>query len=208
MANNYEQYQTEITSDIATALKAAECQPILFVGSGFSKRYASGPSWEELLEHLAAKCPLIKHEFAYYRQKYPSLSHIGSVFADSYREWAWTSGRKLFPEIYYSANYSSDIFIKHIAAKILGGLKLAKGNAALTAELAALSNMEPHAVITTNYDVLLEPLFPKYEVIVGQQIFRKSFLTLGEIFKIHGTVTDPLSMVLVEKDYQEFDMTS
>lgn len=205
MANDYEQYQSEITSDIATVLKTVECQPILFVGSGFSKRYAAGPSWEELLEQLAAKCPLIEHEFAYYKQKHPSLSYIGSVFAEHYREWAWTSGRELFPEIYYSPKYSSDVFIKHVAAEILGGLKLTKGNTALAAELTALSNMGPHAVITTNYDVLLEPLFPNYEVIVGQQIFRKSFLTLGEIFKIHGTVSDPLSMVLVENDYEEFN---
>ncbi len=205
MANNYKQYQDEITADIAAVLKTAECQPILFVGSGFSRRYASGPSWEELLEQLAEACPLIKYEFAYYKQKFPSLAHIGSVFAEAYREWAWTTGREFFPSDYYSSKYPPEIFIKHAASEILGALKITKGKSDLNGELAALSNMGPHAVVTTNYDKLLEPLFPNYEVIVGQQIFRKSFLVLGEIFKIHGTVADPLSMVLTEKDYAEFD---
>lgn len=205
MANNYKQYQEEISSDIATVLKTAECQPILFVGSGFSRRYAGGPSWEELLDQLAKACPLIEHEFAYYKQKYPSLPRIGSIFAEFYSEWAWADGRKTFPDIYFSSKYPTDIFLKHAAAEILGGLSLTDSKPVLTAELAALCNMGPHAVITTNYDTILEPLFPNYEVVVGQQIFRKSFLTLGEIFKIHGTVTDPLSMVLTDKDYIEFD---
>lgn len=205
MVNTYKQYREEISSDIAAVLKAAECQPILFIGSGFSRRYASGPSWEELLEQLAEACPLIEYDYAYYKQKLPSLSKIGSVFSESYREWAWTSGREFFPEIYFSAKYPSDVFIKFFAAKILGKLSLIEGNPMLAAELTALSDMGPHAIVTTNYDELLEPMFPNYEVIVGQQIFRKSFLVLGELFKIHGTVTDPLSMVLTEKDYEEFD---
>jgi SIR2-like domain len=133
------------------------------------------------------------------------LPRLRQIFAEFYREWAWTTGREFFPADYYSAKFPPEVFIKHAASEILGGLSLGKGNPALQSELNALSNMGPHAIVTTNYDNLLEPLFPTYEVIIGQQIFRKSFLVLGEIFKIHGTVTDPLSMVLTEEDYSEFN---
>lgn len=65
--------------------------------------------------------------------------------------------------------------------------------------------MGAHAVITTNYDDLLEPLFPNYEVIVGQNVFRQSALVVGEIFKIHGSISVPESMVLTKEDYEAFD---
>ncbi len=63
MPNDYKSYQEEVTNDVAKVLADAECQPILFVGSGFSKRYARGPNWEELLTQLAKKCPLIDKDF-------------------------------------------------------------------------------------------------------------------------------------------------
>ena len=91
---DYKRYQEEVTADIAEVLSAASCQPILFVGSGFTKRYAAGPNWEELLTLLAKGCPLIDKEFAYYKQTYDGdLKKIGSVFAAQYREWAWGEGQ-------------------------------------------------------------------------------------------------------------------
>ena len=89
MPMDYRQYQEEVAADIAKVLADASCQPILFVGSGFTKRYASGPNWEELLGLLAKGCPLIDKDFAYYKQAHGNdLKKIGSVFSDMYREWA------------------------------------------------------------------------------------------------------------------------
>ena len=86
MPMDYKQYQEEVTADIVKVLADASCQPILFVGSGFTKRYAAGPSWEELLTLLAKGCPLTDKEFAYYKQTYGGdLRKIGSVFADQYQ---------------------------------------------------------------------------------------------------------------------------
>lgn len=208
MPSDYKQYKEEITKDIIEVLKIAECQPILFVGSGFARRYAGAPNWEELLQKLAAACPLIDRDFAYYKQKHGSLPAIASIFSAVYQEWAWGAGRKEFPEICFSTDAPREIFIKHKAAELLRGLGPVKGSYGspdLDSEIAALVEMGPHAVITTNYDQLLEPLFPQYEVVVGQQIFRKSFLVLGEIFKIHGCLSDPLSMVLTSEDYDSFN---
>ena len=44
MPMDYAQYQEEVGADIADVLKRAGCQPILFIGSGFSRRYAEAPS--------------------------------------------------------------------------------------------------------------------------------------------------------------------
>ncbi|WP_312446264.1 SIR2 family protein [Stutzerimonas nitrititolerans] len=210
MPMDYLQYQEEVTTDIAEVLSEAQCQPILFVGSGFTKRYASGPNWEQLLTKLAETCPLIDKDFAYYKQLYQSdLKKIGSVFSELYLRWAWDEGKDSFPESYFSADSPRDIFIKHAVSEILKGLGPDKngsyGSPELDTEIKALKEISPHAIITTNYDEIIEPLFPDYERVVGQQIIRKSFLSIGEIFKIHGCRTAPQSIVLNEEDYKRFD---
>ncbi|HDR9100080.1 TPA: SIR2 family protein [Burkholderia vietnamiensis] len=210
MPIDYKQYQEEVTTDVAKVLADAECQPILFVGSGFSKRYAGGPNWEELLTALAKKCPLIDKDFAYYKQTYNAdLKKIGSVFTDLYREWAWGKGKHEFPEDYFSATAPADIFIKHAIAELLKGLgpnaKGSYGSPELDAEIEALKNISAHAIITTNYDEVIEPLFPEYETVIGQQIMRKGYLAIGEIFKIHGCRTIPQSIVVNEADYGRFE---
>jgi hypothetical protein len=208
MPMDYQQYQQEVTADIADVLANAECQPILFVGSGFTKRYAKGPNWEELLTELAKRCPLIKHPLTYYTQAHGvDYKKIGSVFSDIYREWAWGEGRDQFPAAYFTAN-SSDIFIKHAIGEILKDLGPdatgSYGSPALDAEVVALKNISAHAIITTNYDEVIEPLFPDYERIIGQQIMRKGYLSIGEIFKIHGCRSMPQSIIINESDYKRF----
>ncbi len=210
MPMNYIQYQEEVTADVAKIIADASCQPILFIGSGFTKRYAKGPSWEELLGMLAESCPLIDKDFAYYKQAHGNdLMRIGSVFSQCYHEWAWNAGKNNFPPEYFQANTPSDIFIKHMIAEILAGLgpdaKGSYGSAELDAEIAALQAISAHAIVTTNYDEVIEPLFPGYERVISQQILRKPFLAIGEIFKIHGCVSKPESIVINEADYARFE---
>ncbi len=209
MPMDYSQYQSEIVSDVEQVLADAQCQPILFVGSGFTKRYAGGPNWEQLLTQLADQCPLIEKDFAYYNQKHNGdFKKIGSIFSEIYREWAWTSGKSNFPEGYFSSEASSDIFIKHTISDLLKTLPPEEGkygSSDLNHEIQALRNIRPHAVITTNYDEVIEPLFPDYERIIGQQIMRKGYLSIGEIFKIHGCRSDPASIVINEADYSRFN---
>ena len=64
-------------------------------------------------------------------------------------------------------------------------------------------------IITTNYDNLLHFLFPKFDKYIGQEelIFR-NITGIGEIYKIHGSVTCPSSLVLTSKDYENFETKS
>jgi len=209
MPMDFKQYQEEVTTDIAEVLANAGCQPILFVGSGFTKRYAGGPNWEELLTKLAAGCPLIDKDFAYYKQTYGNLQTIGPVFTAIYREWAWTKGKADFPAEYFTADAPSDIFIKHKISELLKELgpdaKGSYGSPELDSEIEAFKNISAHAIVTTNYDEVIEPLFTDYERIIGQQILRHGYLSIGEIFKIHGCRSEPSSIVINEADYKRFD---
>src|SRR5690606_33480031 len=67
-------------------------------------------------------------------------------------------------------------------------------------ELEKLSQVRTHAVITTNYDSILEDALPDMEVYVGQQsVLFSATQAVGEIYKIHGSVADPISLVLTDE---------
>jgi hypothetical protein len=207
VSGKYEQYKEDMTAQIVDCVQKMGCQPILFVGSGLSRRYFNGPSWDELLSHLAKNCPLITKDYAYYKQSIGDLPAIGQKFAELYREWAWGDGRKLFSEDLFGADVPRDAYLKSAIAKYfkeitpssVSGLQKMHKN-----EISALQSIRPHAIITTNYDGMLEILFPEYEPIVGQKIIQGTPSSIGEIFKIHGCVSDPESMVLTTSDYEIF----
>lgn len=61
-------------------------------------------------------------------------------------------------------------------------------------------------IITTNYDEVLEDVFKEFSVLIGQDsLLVANSLNIFEIFKIHGCCSKPDSIVLTEKDYNDFD---
>jgi hypothetical protein len=46
--------------------------------------------------------------------------------------------------------------------------------------------------------------FPEYQPVIGQSIIRDAPVLFGEIFKIHGCVSDYSSLVVTQQDYAEF----
>lgn len=70
----------------------------------------------------------------------------------------------------------------------------------LTSEKAIIDG-----VITTNWDLLLENLFPTYKVYTGQSnLLFSNPQKIAEIYKIHGCSKEPKSLVLNKEDYDEF----
>lgn len=204
MASNY---VSEIVSDISECVKGMACQPILFIGSGLSKRYINAPSWDELLSFLAQKCPLITKDYAYYKQTYTTPLAIGQEFAKLYQEWAWSSGKSEFPEHLFSDTVPKDAYIKFKISEHLDSMlpsSIDKIDSAFQKEIIALQSIRPHAIITTNYDRLLEIVFPEYQPIIGQQIISGASISVGEIFKIHGCTSLPENIVFTQSDYDLF----
>lgn len=203
-------YRQKADAAIRDLLLEYECQPILFVGSGISRRYFGAPNWHELLKEIFAEIGS-KDAYEYNRQKYSDdPMKIGSVLSDLVFEWAWNEGRSLFPAEFFSSNISKDLFLKYLTCLYFKRILTNMGkneNATLKKEIDALSQIKPHAIITTNYDGFLEEVFEGYEPIVGQTILRYNTNSFGEIFHIHGAITEPSSIILTQEDYEDWNET-
>ena len=146
--------------------------------------------------------------YAYYKQTLGSPLLIGKEFARLYQEWAWGQGKNQFPESMFASDVSPEAYIKY---KIAEHLKTITPTAVtgladhpLAPEINALRAIKPHAIVTTNYDQFLELLFPDYQPIIGQKVIAGSTVLYGELFKIHGCVSEPNSLVFTQHDYEVF----
>lgn len=213
MRSEYEQYQTEMLAKIAHCKEHFNYQPILFVGSGFSKRYLNGPNWQELLENMARICPNIKKDFPYYLQaKHNDLTAVASQFVTLFRNWAWTKkGRESFPETLFVANTPEDAYLKYTISSFFQELVTDENffnslPPEYHEELESLKGICPQAIITTNYDTFLEDkVFTGHTPIIGQKIITNKLWDMGEIYKIHGCSTDYSSIIVTKEDYEHFN---
>lgn len=200
-------YREKANSSVRDLLMEFECQPILFVGSGLSLRYFGAPNWRNLLKAIFDAIPLNGSGFEYYRQKFnDNLIQVGEALSGLVFEWAWSTGRGEFPEEFYKSGVDRDIFLKFKIVEYLKSITppSAASVTSFSDELAALAEIKPHAIITTNYDLFLELVFDGYAPITGQTILRYNTNSFGEIFHIHGDVSDAKSIIVTQSDYNEW----
>ncbi len=208
-STKFDSYLAGRMAALRETVEAAGARPVLFVGSGASIRYIGAPSWQGLLKHLVEANPKLDMPYNYYYQRAKGdLPTLASLLVEAYQQYAWQAHADgVFPADLYEHGHPADVFMKQAICDYLASL-LADHDLEthpFREELAALRATNPHAIITTNYDALLESLFPDFEVIVGQQVIRtNSYINIGEILKIHGSVTDCSSLVLTEVDYAYF----
>ena len=204
----YKNYQVEVAAEIESLMADLACQPIIFAGSGLSRRYISSPNWDDLLKHLCKECAACDKDYAYYRQKFTTNPLVATELAKIYHEWAWGSGKNEFPKDLYSTSSAVDAFLKYRVASHIKSITPGSINdivdSGLREEISLLQDIRPHAVLTTNYDNFLELIFPDYHPVIGSQILRSQSFSVGEVLKIHGCVSDPASMILTNEDYSLF----
>jgi len=179
--------------------------PILFVGSGLSRRYLGLPDWPSLLEQLAT---LTDREFSYYRSAASGeMPAIAEMLTRPLQDRLWSARGKTLRSRYADHLHHPDSALKIFAADHLQRLESRSSvPKALQQEHDTLTNAKIDAVITTNYDGLPEQLFPDYRTFVGQnQLVFSDPTGVAEIYKIHGSLADPNSLVITESDYAAFE---
>lgn len=193
-----------MSKDIFTKMiQSKKSAPFLFLGSGFTKHYLSTPNWKELLSKFANK-----HLNAYYTSLGSSdLSLVASVIAKEENDKFWKlpeddDFKKTFQE---EAKTPSSV-LKFRIASYLKKFTLVDIPEKYNEELELLKNIHIDGIITTNYDDLVECIFPKFTKYVGQnELIFSSVFNIGEIYKIHGCIHQPNTMVLTHEDYEGFN---
>jgi len=195
-----------MNSDLFDHLKKFKTNPYLFIGSGLSRRYLGLPTWEALLNNFFTNSG-ITGDFEYYQSKSNGdLPLIATELAKEFFEIWWKDAKyKSVRDLQKGlAKEGSSIPIKiEIANLITKTQKLSK---TFENEINLLKTSVIDGVITTNWDSFIESTFNDFNVYIGQQelLFSES-ISIGEIYKIHGCVTRPQSLVLTKEDYLDFN---
>lgn len=194
----------DATSELHELLKGhGSALPVLFVGSGLSRRYIGSPNWHDLLARFAT---LAGRSMPYYlASASEDLPQVATLIAGDFFE-VWFSDdlyKQSRAEFEDQVKRRSDP-LKFEITKYLDGLTVVDDEDAQN-ELAALSKIHAQAIITTNWDEILETALPEFEVFIGQNdVLFTTLQSVGEIYKIHGSITDPQSVVLTSEDYIDY----
>ena len=201
----FETYRDKNAAAMRELLIGTGTRPVLFLGSGMTRRYLGAPNWFDLLKAVAEVAGITTDEYNFLSQKANNNpAELGTLLVDPIHTWAWSAGKNMFPQTYFSPATDKSIFLKHIAAEHLKSFGPLPDNHPFTDEIELAKKTAPHAIITTNFDTMIEQLFPDFELVIGEQVIPMSMNILGELYKIHGTVDDPATLVLTRADYDRF----
>lgn len=179
--------------------------PFLFVGSGFSRRYLGLEDWRGLLERFCVTGKPFEYYLASANGHYPT---VATLLAKDFNEFWWKS------EVYAASVVSNKSKVKDETSALrieicnyLATLDQSKAkDSKYSEEVSLLSGLNVDGVITTNWDMFIEQLFPEHRTYIGQEeLLFSNPQEIGEIYKIHGCSTVPESLVMTNKDYEEFN---
>lgn len=210
-----------LSSNVLEKIVESNRLPVLFIGSGISKRYLYRyPNWEQLL----------RNSF----KAVDSEAFLYEKYADELKRKAYTDFEKnAYLGTYAEEEFNKAFYDKKIKLKGMKSDRIPKWaergtspykmylsqyfknmklfrNDDLAKELIKFRNLKHKiaAVITTNYDQFLEKevFSSDYSVFVNQsELFSADSYNVAEIYKIHGCVSNAESIVITKKDYDEFE---
>jgi hypothetical protein len=168
-----------------------------------SRRYLGLPGREELLRHNAE---LGGEPYEYYAATADGdLPRVASLIAADLHERWWTDAAFEESRRLYRATTSQSALKIEISRQLANSSRALPTSGPLAKEVEKLRAATIDGVITTNYDRLLEDIFPDFEVFVSQdQMLFAHAQGVGEIYTIHGSYEDPHSLVLTAEDYARF----
>lgn len=210
----------EISTYIASTFSSFRTKPILFIGSGFSIRYLNSPTWKKLLSHFSEELN-VNNPLSF--RKYEEMA-IDQVKRDGlndsfiYPLIASFIQNEFNHRIFNDNSFYTEFRNIHLAEikdgndpfhlAIIDYIKeVEKPTNEYNDEYKLFTSISKKIsnIITTNYDSFLEDTFTNFHTIIGQQdILNKRNNLVGNIYKIHGSVSDANSIVITKEDYDKF----
>lgn len=192
--------------------------PFLFVGSGMTRRYYNLPDWKGLLDHFAREIKNDDFTYSAYENRALKmetpvglLPKVAELIQTDYDE-KWfndTTIRTVDEDSMERIKNGLSPFKAEIASYIKRNCRMVEKYKIEIEMLSKLSEKNIAGVITTNYDTFIEDNFIGYTKFVGQkQLIFSAIQGIAEIFKIHGSVEQPESLIINERDYLDFDKKS
>lgn len=170
-------------------------KPVLFVGSGLSKRYLNSPTWKELLSKLSEKIGIDN-----------SLLLTGDD--TDYEEIA-----ERLEALYFTTLDKEDLLresnIKRPFRELISSVfsELEINTPKYLEEIKLLRSINYQKLITTNYDSLLEEhvfSITNDDIYIHNDDLFSSETKNKKLYKIHGSVNKPESIILTRTDYDQF----
>ena len=190
--------------NLVNHLSSLPAAPFLFVGSGFSRRYVDADDWAGLLRRFAE--PTGRSYEQYSSRANGDMPTVASLIAEDFHDVWWSDANYQESREAHPAPKSTSSPLKiEIARYLSRSVENLPVEGLLADELTALRQSTIEGVITTNYDSVIDSLFPEFAVFSGQdELLFHEPQGIGEIYKIHGSCGDPESLVLDAGDYQRF----
>lgn len=204
-----------VSDVIKNAISTTGHHPFLFIGSGFSKRYLGSEKWDELLRYFCAEFSNNEFQYDIYANQvtentyYGKQPAIASLLEKDYNNAVLTLDKYKDFRTKYKVEIQNGISSLKIAvSNHLDSYTIPKDNEELET-LRKMAKRSVSGIITTNYDNLLDYLFPQFDKYIGQEeLVFANISGIGEIYKIHGSIQKPDSLILTSKDYETFEAKS
>jgi SIR2-like domain len=204
--------------------------PIIFVGSGISKRYLENfPSWEELLEEFWNKTNPEKNFYTYLNQLATNLKSENPEYSQQHIDYLVnTKAAREISNRYNDLFFAEKVHINNLTIKdaykdsispfkraIAEKFKSYKIKPGIEKELESFKQLVKKAqiIVTTNYDSFIEDIFENelgtgITTYIGHKGFFEETEGWAELFKIHGSISDSNSIIITDEDYRAYDENS
>lgn len=185
--------------------------PVLFIGTGVSLRYINNSySWDGLLkkviEDVSGNEELYLNIKSHHQQgevyMYPAIAEDVENYFNKTLENDRNGKFKEINDIFFEGmkkgkNVSR---FKIYLSKILSNLDFKED---MKDEIAAFKKIRKNisSIVTTNYDKITETIF-EFMPLIGNDILLSN--PYGSVYKIHGCVDKPESIIITENDYKSF----
>lgn len=186
--------------------------PVLFIGTGFSLRYLENSyTWDGLLRKITSDVTGNSESYLDIKATYHingtyDYSKIGSHVERLFNESAMAdrNGKFSFVNDRFYQGMELGERISRFKIYVAHVLSISNYKNKYMDEIPEIKKSAKNigSIITTNYDKLVKDIF-EFDSLIGNDILLSE--PYGSIYKIHGTIDHPISIVINEKDYDEFE---
>ncbi|MDF2885787.1 MAG: hypothetical protein K0R23_172 [Lacrimispora sp.] len=199
-------------------VKQFNTTPFLFIGSGITRRYYNLPDWKSLLEIFAIRISNDPYAYSSYESSAKAMNcevglypQIAELIEHDYNKLWFSNPEIRNLDVYYSDMVKSGVspFKAEIAMYIKHNSNIVEYHKSEIKKLHEISKKSISGVITTNYDLFLEDTLDEFHEYVGQEeLIFSAIQGIAEIYKIHGSINNPNSIIINKIDYTLFDEKS